>query len=156
MHPTRSFDRSWQRLTLSIADERRAPNVGTTVRQSHARSVGRLWPLDPIGIQTFAQIRDGDHHYVDMTGYALRLIDQGKYDFLSRPRRSGKSLFLGTLAELIAGNEPLFRGLDVHARWDWSRRHPVIRLSFGGGVLHERAVLDERIGAPSSPSMSST
>ncbi len=64
---------------------------------------------------------------MDKTGFALRLIDQGKDYFLSRPRRFGKSLFLDTLAELFAGNEPLFRGLQAHERWDWDRRHPVIR-----------------------------
>ena len=65
----------------------------------------------PIGIQTFREIREGDFYYVDKTGFALRLIDEGKYYFLSRPRRFGKSLFLDTLAELFAGTESLFRGL---------------------------------------------
>jgi hypothetical protein len=101
----------------------------------------------PIGIQTFAKIRDGDHYYVDKTGFALRLIDEGTHYFLSRPRRFGKSLFLDTLAELFAGNEPLFRGLHAHGRWDWSVRHPVIRLSFGAGVIENRAELDRRIRA---------
>jgi hypothetical protein len=58
----------------------------------------------PIGIQTFRKIREGDFYYVDKTGFALRLIAEGKYYFLSRPRRFGKSLFLDTLAELFAGN----------------------------------------------------
>jgi len=99
----------------------------------------------PIGIQTFREIREGDCYYVDKTGFALRLIEQGKYYFLSRPRRFGKSLFLDTLAELFHGNESLFRGLHVHAHWEWGRRWPVIRLSFGGGVIQSRAELDRRI-----------
>ena len=99
----------------------------------------------PIGIQTFARIREDDCYYVDKTGIALQLIEEGNYYFLSRPRRFGKSLFLDTLGELFAGNEPLFRGLHVHDKWDWSRRFPVIRISFGGGVLEERAALDGRI-----------
>ncbi len=99
----------------------------------------------PIGIQTFREIRTEDHYYVDKTGFAERLTDQGKYYFLSRPRRFGKSLFLDTLKELFEGNEPLFRGLHIHDRWDWSIRHPVIRLSFGGGVVQSRAELDRRI-----------
>ncbi|MBK5938548.1 hypothetical protein CCR96_04600 [Halochromatium roseum] len=53
----------------------------------------------PIGIQTFSEIREGDGDYVDKTGFALRLIEAGKYYFLSRPRRFGKTLFLDTLAE---------------------------------------------------------
>ncbi len=100
----------------------------------------------PIGIQTFREIRERDCYYVDKTGYALELIEQGKYFFLSRPRRFGKSLFLDTLGELFAGNEPLFRGLWAHPRWDWERRYPVIRLSFAEGVMHSRAELDQRIG----------
>lgn len=54
------------------------------------------------------------------------MIAQGKYYFLSRPRRFGKSLFLDTLKELLEGNEPLFRGLFVHDAWDWSRSLPVL------------------------------
>jgi hypothetical protein len=100
----------------------------------------------PIGIQTFREIREEGHYYVDKTGFALRLIEQGKYYFLSRPRRFGKSLFLDTLAELFAGNEGLFRGLMAHGRWDWERRFPVIRLGFGGGVVRDRAELDDKIG----------
>lgn len=68
----------------------------------------------PIGIQTFREIREDGCYYVDKTGFALRLVEEGKYYFLSRPRRFGKSLFLDTLAELFAGSEPLFRGLQVH------------------------------------------
>ncbi|WP_462331072.1 ATP-binding protein, partial [Thiohalocapsa halophila] len=100
----------------------------------------------PIGIQTFREIREEGHYYVDKTGFALRLIEQGKYYFLSRPRRFGKSLFLDTLAELFSGNEPLFQGLEAHGHWDWGRRYPVIRLGFGGGVLRDRAELDDKIG----------
>ena len=53
---------------------------------------------------------------------------------------------LDTIAEVFAGNEPLFRGLEIHPHWDWSVRFPVIRISFGGGVLRDRQELDERIG----------
>ena len=99
----------------------------------------------PIGIQTFRKIREGDFYYVDKTGFALRLIAEGTHYFLSRPRRFGKSLFLDTLAELFSGNLALFQGLEAEHRWDWSRRCPVIRLSFGGGVIQSRAELDRRI-----------
>ncbi|MDX1572005.1 MAG: AAA family ATPase [Xanthomonadales bacterium] len=99
----------------------------------------------PIGIQTLAKLRHEDCYYVDKTGFSRQLIEQGKYYFLSRPRRFGKSLFLDTLKELFEGNEALFEGLHIHDRWDWSVRYPVIRISFGGGVLHDRAGLDHRI-----------
>lgn len=99
----------------------------------------------PIGVQTFARIREDDCYYVDKTGIALQLIEEGNYYFLPRPRRFGKSLFLDTLAELFEGNEPLFRGLVAHETWDWNRRHPVIRLSFGGGVIRDAADLGTKI-----------
>ncbi len=87
----------------------------------------------PIGMQTFRDLREQDCYYVDKTAYIGRLLDEGKHYFLSRPRRFGKSLFLDTLKELFEGNEPLFAGLYIHDRWDWSVRHPVLRLSFGSG-----------------------
>ena len=99
----------------------------------------------PIGIQTFAKIREDDHYYVDKTGFIRQLIDEGTHYFLSRPRRFGKSLLIDTLGELFCGNEALFRGLVIHPHWDWTTRYPVIRLSFGGGVVRERAELDLKI-----------
>ena len=87
----------------------------------------------PIGIQTFREIRQDNHYYVDKTDLALSLVNYGKHYFLSRPRRFGKSLFLDTLKELFEGNEPLFEGLAVHPQWDWSVKYPVLRLSFGSG-----------------------
>ncbi len=89
----------------------------------------------PIGIQTFAKIREDNHYYVDKTPFALRLIEQGTHFFLSRPRRFGKSLFLDTLKELFEGNAALFEGLYAEKNWDWSLCNPVLRFSFGGGVL---------------------
>lgn len=99
----------------------------------------------PIGIQTFKEIREADYYYVDKTGFAFELAEKGKYYFLSRPRRFGKSLFLDTLKELFEGNEELFKGLYVHDKWDWSVQYPVIRLSFGGGVLGARTHLEESL-----------
>ena len=91
----------------------------------------------PIGIQTFREVREDGCYYVDKTAFIRRLLDEGKHFFLSRPRRFGKSLFLDTLKELFEGNEPLFEGLAIHDRWDWSVRHPVLRLSFGAGHFKE-------------------
>ena len=91
----------------------------------------------PIGIQTFRTIREEDCYYVDKTAYIRRLLDEGTHYFLSRPRRFGKSLFLDTLKELFEGNEPLFAGLAIHDHWDWSVRHPVLRLDFSSGPFTE-------------------
>ena len=87
----------------------------------------------PIGIQTFRKLRELNCYYVDKTTHVSALLNEGTHYFLSRPRRFGKSLFLDTLKDLFEGNEPLFAGLDIHDRWDWSVRHPVVRLSFGSG-----------------------
>ena len=100
----------------------------------------------PIGIQTFSKIREGDYYYADKTGHAVNLAENsGCYYFLSRPRRFGKSLFIDTLKELFEGNEKLFQGLQAEKRWDWSKKHPVISISFSDGVLQNRAELERRI-----------
>ncbi|UOD51444.1 ATP-binding protein [Orrella daihaiensis] len=99
----------------------------------------------PIGIQTFSEIREGGYYYVDKTPDIERLVAQNKYYFLSRPRRFGKSLLLDTLRCLFEGRQRLFEGLYIHHKWDWQIKHPVIRLSFGSGVMRNRDELDVRI-----------
>jgi hypothetical protein len=99
----------------------------------------------PIGIQTFREIREGNYYYVDKTGLALDLVETGKYYFLSRPRRFGKSLLLDTMKELFEGQRELFTGLVAETRWDWSQVFPVIRLDFGEGVVRNAAALEQRM-----------
>ncbi len=89
----------------------------------------------PTGLTSLREIRELDCYYVDKTDHVRRLVERGKYNFLSRPRRFGKSLLVDTLQELFEGSEELFRGLAVHDKWDWSARHPVVRISFGSGKL---------------------
>ena len=98
--------------------------------------------LLPIGIQTLRKVRERDCYYVDKTGFALRMAEEGTHYFLSRPRRFGKSLFLDTLKELFVGSRELFAGLQAHGRWDWSVQHPVLRLSFGKGNFRDPGYLD--------------
>ncbi|MCY4187689.1 MAG: AAA family ATPase [Bryobacterales bacterium] len=88
--------------------------------------------LLPIGIPDFATIRGDSFYYVDKTPLIHQLVKQGRYYFLSRPRRFGKSLLADTLHELFAGNEQLFRGLYIHEFWDWSEANPIVHLCFGG------------------------
>ena len=76
---------------------------------------------------------------------AIDLVEAGKYYFLSRPRRFGKSLLVDTLKELFEGNQALFAGLAAESRWDWSRRHPVIRISFSSGSGPQGRLLAQRI-----------
>ena len=99
----------------------------------------------PIGIQNFAEIRNGNYYYVDKTPHIETLVNQNKYYFLSRPRRFGKSLLLDTLGCLFEGHQNLFEGLYIHDKWDWDKTYPVIRLSFGSGVTQNREELDTRI-----------
>jgi hypothetical protein len=99
----------------------------------------------PLGIQNFQKIREGGYYYVDKTPFAVQMAEAGQYYFLSRPRRFGKSLFIDTLAEMFAGNRKLFDGLHAADHWDWSVKHPVIRISFGRGSLRGRENLDNHI-----------
>jgi Predicted AAA-ATPase len=86
----------------------------------------------PIGIQSFAKLRNTNCVYVDKTEQIYQLATTGSYYFLSRPRRFGKSLLISTLKELFLGNNALFEGLWIANKWDWTRKHPVIHISFDG------------------------
>ena len=81
----------------------------------------------PVGIQTFAKIREDNYVYVDKTKYIVEFLKQGsKYVFLSRPRRFGKSLFVSTLHAYYEGRKDLFEGLalgDYEKNWV---KHPVL------------------------------
>ena len=95
----------------------------------------------PIGISTLSTILENNMVYVDKTEYAHSLAATAGAYFLSRPRRFGKSLLLDTFKSLFEGREELFRGLYIHDKWDWSRKHPVIKVDFTGGV-HKRESLE--------------
>jgi hypothetical protein len=82
---------------------------------------------------------------VDKTPLIAQLGDEGKYYFLSRPRRFGKSLLVSTLAEAFADNRALFAGRYLNGHWDCGRHRPVIRIDFGLGVIQDRDGLDRRI-----------
>lgn len=83
----------------------------------------------PIGIQDFSEIINKGSIYIDKTKHINLLLNDGKYFFLSRPRRFGKSLFLSTLQAFFEGRKELFKGLDIDSdEVDWTPR-PVIKLS---------------------------
>ena len=84
----------------------------------------------PIGIQTLTEIRAKNYVYVDKTRLVHQLATTGKYYFLSRPRRFGKSLLISTLKELYLGNKAVFEGLWIEDKWDWSKTNPVVHFSF--------------------------
>jgi len=99
----------------------------------------------PIGIQTFRDIINENFVYVDKTPIAYNLINKGRYYFLSRPRRFGKSLFLDTLKEIFEGNKELFKGLYIYDKWDWEDRYPVLHISLGSGVTKDIDKLFSRL-----------
>lgn len=101
----------------------------------------------PIGIQYFPDVIEGGYVYVDKTAYIAKLTDSGKYYFLSRPRRFGKSLFISTLEAFFQGRRELFRGLAIDSdRYDWTPR-PVIKMSLNTVDPKSTASLGNVIGS---------
>ncbi len=84
----------------------------------------------PIGKQSFRNLIEENCVYVDKTEYIYRLATEGFYYFLSRPRRFGKSLLVSTLKELFMGSRELFEGLWIEDKWDWTKKRPVVHISF--------------------------
>ena len=83
----------------------------------------------PVGIQSFEEIRKGGYLYVDKTDIIWQLANRGKkYNYLSRPRRFGKSVLVDTLEAYFMGKKELFEGLKImQMETEWVKR-PVIRL----------------------------
>lgn len=84
----------------------------------------------PVGIQDLSEIITGGYVYVDKTPFIHQLLTQGKYYFLSRPRRFGKSLFISTLYYLFKAKKELFEGMYIYDKWDWNQTNPIIKISF--------------------------
>lgn len=99
--------------------------------------------LYPVGIQTFEEIIRRDFLYVDKTEYIYRMTHgSGKYFFLSRPRRFGKSLLTSTFKSYFEGEKALFKGLAIEKlEKDWTE-YPVIHLSMAGGKHMEKDELE--------------
>ena len=93
----------------------------------------------PIGIQNFEKIRREGYVYVDKTQLMWKMVSEGNYYFLSRPRRFGKSLMISTLDAFFSGERELFKGLYVDSvEWDW-RQYPILHLD-----LNSREYKDEQ------------
>lgn len=95
--------------------------------------------LYPIGMQTFSEIREEDFLYVDKTEYIYRMTHtSGKYFFLARPRRFGKSLLVSTMQSYFEGKKELFKGLAIEKlEKDWTE-YPVLHFSLAGGKHMEK------------------
>lgn len=99
----------------------------------------------PIGIQNFGEIRRGGYVYVDKTPQMWKMIDEGKYYFLSRPRRFGKSLMISTLESFFSGERELFKGLYVDTiEWDW-QQYPIMHLDLNTEKYDSPEVLTNRL-----------
>jgi hypothetical protein len=98
----------------------------------------------PIGIQTFSELVTEGYYYVDKTPWVHKMATEGKFYFLSRPRRFGKSLFLDTLRQAFLGKQEYFKGLFLENNWDWSVKYPVLKMSWGAGVLKSPEDLQDK------------
>ncbi|MBX7242791.1 MAG: AAA family ATPase [Bacteroidia bacterium] len=95
----------------------------------------------PIGLQSFAEVREGGYVYIDKTDLIHTLISERKYVFLSRPRRFGKSLLISTIKAIFEGRKELFEGLYIENKIDFTP-HPVIHLSFDALNYKEKGLAD--------------
>ena len=87
----------------------------------------------PIGIQNFESLREDDYVYVDKTLLIYKLANEGRYYFLSRPRRFGKSLLISTMAAYFSGKKELFKGLAMEKlEKDWTV-YPVLHIDLNTG-----------------------
>ena len=101
----------------------------------------------PVGIQSFEEIRREGYLYVDKTDIIWQLANRGKkYNYLSRPRRFGKSVLVDTLEAYFLGKKELFEGLKImDLETEWVKR-PVIRLDMsqaGAELKSVRSYLDD-------------
>ncbi len=101
----------------------------------------------PIGIQNFENLRREGYVYVDKTSLIYRLVDTGKYYFLSRPRRFGKSLLLSTMEAYFEGKKELFEGLAMEKLETEWKEYPVLRIDLNGENYRERGNLERRLDA---------
>jgi len=99
----------------------------------------------PIGIYNFEEIITEGYYYVDKTPYVHQLAEAGKYYFLSRPRRFGKSLFVDTLKCAFEGRRELFKDLYLEENWDFEKSYPVLKFSLGRGLVTSLDELNKNI-----------
>ena len=99
--------------------------------------------LYPIGLQNFEDLRKNNYLYVDKTHHIYNLATTGKYYFLSRPRRFGKSLLLSTMEAYFKGKRELFKGLAIEQlEKEWAE-YPVLHLDLNGSVYSSEVVIDK-------------
>ena len=99
----------------------------------------------PIGIQNFEKIRREGYVYVDKTQLMWKMVSEGSYYFLSRPRRFGKSLMISTLEAFFSGERELFKGLYVDSvEWDW-QQYPILHLDLNTEKYDSKEALENKL-----------
>ena len=84
----------------------------------------------PIGIQNFESLIKEDYMYIDKTDLIYQIASEGRYYFLSRPRRFGKSILLSTFKAYFEGKQHLFEGLAIsHLETKWEK-YPIFHIDF--------------------------
>ena len=101
--------------------------VVATLTFYYITSMARIFP---IGMQTFAKIREKNAIYIDKTDLIYKLAHEGSVYFLSRPRRFGKSLLIDTINDYFSGKKELFEGLAISKLETEWKKHPVLRFDF--------------------------
>ena len=92
----------------------------------------------PVGIQSFKIIREENYLYVDKSDIVWNMVNLGdKYNYLSRPRRFGKSVLVDTLESYLEGRKDLFEGLKIMQMEKEWKQYPVIRLDMSRGGANE-------------------
>ncbi len=105
----------------------------------------------PIGIQNFEKIRTEGYVYVDKTALVYKLVNEGCYYFLSRPRRFGKSLLISTLEAYLSGKKDLFKGLAIEQlEKDWTE-YLIFHLDLNVGEYQTKESLYEKLDAFLTP-----
>ena len=101
----------------------------------------------PIGIQDFESLREDGYLYVDKTEQMWRLTHTGRYYFLSRPRRFGKSLLMSTIKAYYQGKKELFDGLYVSTVEKEWKQHPIMHLDLNTQKYDCKEALEHVINA---------
>lgn len=107
----------------------------------------------PVGIQKFEKLRNDGFVYLDKTPLIWKMVNEGCYYFLSRPRRFGKSLLMSTIQAFFEGKKhlfdgtvgtPLFIATDESVHWDWES-YPIMHLDLNTDKYTHKEALESRI-----------
>ena len=99
----------------------------------------------PIGIQNFGEIRRDGYAYVDKTALMYKMASEGKYYFLSRPRRFGKSLLLSTFYAYFNGEKELFEGLAVSKTEHEWKQYPILHIDLNSREYKDESSLEAEL-----------